>query len=557
MFGKKEKEIILKYCLQNAVFYNGKANANAVLGKVLKEKPELKKNIKELGIEIGKTVKKINTMRPDEQRKMLEKIDSHLLEKEVKKKGLPELKNAKIGKVVTRLAPSPTGALHISHLPRAVFLSWLYAKKYKGKFLLRFEDTDAKKVQKEFYNWILDDLKSLGIKPDGVYKQSERIEIYYKHAEKLLKTGLAYVCFCSADKFRKLKKLKKECSDRKNSREKNLLEWKNMLAGKYNEGDVVVRLKTSMNEKNPVLRDPPLLRISKDKHPLTGTKYKVWPLYNFACIIDDHLLGVTHVFRGKEHEHNTAVQAKIAEAFNWKPPTTLNFGMIHLPGVSMHKREIREGIKNGVYTGWDDIKLPTVKSLLRRGYQPKTFEELAIQTSLSKTDIKLGWENLNGINRKIIDPIANRYAAVINPVKIKIIGMPKIKEIIRPLHPDFPKRGTKKIPIDLNKIWISKEDYKNLQGKNVRLIGLFNIKLKDRKAVYTGNEILKGMQKIQFVSTPNVKINIIRPDSKLSGIGEPELKKLKLGSIVQFERIGFARFDCKKNNIYEFWFTHK
>ena len=160
MLTKEGKEVVLKYCLQNAIFYSGKANPGAVIGKVLGEREELRKKVKDVRTEIEKIVKSVNKLSPDEQKKRLEEMAPKLLKKPEKKEGLPDLKGAKMGKVVTRFAPAPTGPIHIAHLMRAVFLSYIYAKKYKGKFYIRFEDTDPKKVEAEFYDWILEDLEA-------------------------------------------------------------------------------------------------------------------------------------------------------------------------------------------------------------------------------------------------------------------------------------------------------------------------------------------------------------------------------------------------------------
>ncbi|RLJ09581.1 MAG: glutamate--tRNA ligase, partial [Candidatus Aenigmatarchaeota archaeon] len=189
-----------------------------------------------------------------------------------------------------------------------------------------------------------------------------------------------------------------------------------------------------------------------------------------------------------------------------------------------------------------------------RGYQPEAFKKFAIQCGLTKHDIFLDWENLNGINRKIIDPVANRYMAVVDPVKISIEDGPEIKKVKTPLHPDFPERGEKTIPVNLAKIYIESEDFTKLKGKEVRLKHLGNVIL-DRKSRYIGNEIKKDIKKIHWVSEPYINIKIITPSETLKAIAEPWIKRLKTGSIVQFERFGFCRLDSKKEMI--FYFTHK
>lgn len=537
---ERERELILKYCLQNAVFYKGKASPGAVMGKVLAENPGLRKRAGELGKEIARTVKEVNKLSPEEQKKKLGKMAPELLERKEKEQGLPELEGAVTGKVVTRFAPAPTGPLNIAHLLRAALLSYIYAKRYRGRFILRLEDTDLKKVRKEYYRWIEEDLENAEVKPDLVVRESDHIERCYKLAEELMGKGKMYVCSCSAEGFRELKKKKKECPCRKQDRKTGMAEWKRMLNGELKEGQAVVRLKTGMAEPNPVLRDPPMLRIAEGEHPLTGKKYRVWPLYNFMCTTEDHDLGVTHVFRAKEHEHNTAVQKLVYQAFGWKQPITINFGMIYLPGAKLHTRDIKEMIEKGEVTGWDDPRLHTVRALLRRGFQPQAFKELAEVTGLSKSDIILGWENLEGINRKIIDPMANRFMVVKEPVKVGLKGVEK-KEVEVLVHPDFPERGKRKLPVS-GSVWLQKADLEGIKGE-FRLIGLGNFKLKGKSAEFTGDKIVKGMPKIQWVGEPALDVEVLTPQGTWKGKGEASLGKLKEGGLLQMERIGFGRVD--------------
>lgn len=554
-----EKELILKYALQNAIFYSGKANPKAVLGKILASEPELRKDIRAVEEEIAEAIKDVNSASIEEQRQRLEDLAPKMIVKEKKiQKELPDLPKARIGGVVTRFAPSPTGPLSLPHLLRAASLSFLYARKYKGRFILRLEDTDPGKIQRDFYDYIKRDLKDSGIEWDQLVMQSDYMEEYYKYAEQLIRKGYAYTCSCSPKAFQGLKIRRKDCPSRKKGPDQHLKKWRDMLAGKYGEGTAVVRLKTSMKNKNPAMRDPPLLRISEAEHPLKGRKYKVWPLYNFACVIDDHVLGVTHVFRGKEHENNTHVQERIYKALDWKPPNVINFGMIQLPGEKLHTRDIKEMVREKRVSGWDDISLPTIRALLRRGFQPQAFRACALGCGLTKTDIMFNWESLEKENRRVLDSLANRYMAVLEPAKISVRGSPnQIRKVSQPLHPDFPRRGRKEIPVQLDSIYISGDDHKKLQGKEFRLKGLVNVRLDGNIANYTGNAVVRDMQKIQWVSEPHVKVRIVRPRGELEGIAEPALKKAGKGSVVQLERTCFGRIDDRKGDTATVWFAHK
>jgi glutamyl-tRNA synthetase len=553
----KDKEMILKYALQNAVFYKGKANPGAVLGKVLSQSPDLRGRVVEVRKDVERIVKEVNVQSFEEQKKHLEKLAPEMMEREKKEQEeLPDLPNAEHGKVVTRFAPSPTGPLNLGQFFRAVMISYAYAKKYGGKFILRIEDTDAKKIEKEFYDWMKEDLRHCGISWDEFYMQSDRIETYYKYAEELVKKGHAYVCTCQCDDFKACKLDMKECPCRLLPSHDHLARWKDMLSGKYDDGEAVLRLKLDMCCPNPVMRDPPIFRVSKTPHPLKGEKYAAWPLYNLSCVIDDHLLGITHVFRGKEHEHNTTVQKTIANFLGWGFPTVVNFGMIRYPEEKLHTRDIKEWIKEGKISGWDDPRVPTIRAVLRRGFQPEALQQYGIALSLTKTDVTLDWGKLETLNRRIIDPKAGRYMVVTDPVKISVESHNAKKEVFEPLHPEFPEMGKKKVPVDPSKIYVSGEDYEKLKNGIIRLKGLFNVCL-GKTCKYIGDDVVREMPKIQWVSEPHVKVNIVMRESTVSGIGEPELAKVKDGGIIQMERIGFGRIDSKTKDSVTVYFAHK
>ncbi|MEM7822816.1 MAG: glutamate--tRNA ligase [Candidatus Aenigmatarchaeota archaeon] len=547
MLSQKDKDVVLRFCLQNAILHNGKADEKAVLSKVLGTRPELRVKIDELRKEINKIIKDINKLDISKQKEKLEKIAPELLEKEKEKFELPDIKTKE--KFVTRFAPSPTGPLNIFHFLRPVYIPYYYAKKYHGIWILRFDDTDPARIERQFYDFIIEDLRNFGIIPDKIIYQSDSIEDCYSKAKKLLDEKKAYICTCPVEKFKELKERKINCPCR-DGRHAKL--WSEILTGKIKEGHAVVRLKTSMQSPNPAIRDPPLLRIIEAEHPRKGKKYKLWPVYNFASVICDHNEGITHIFRGKEHEHNTEIQKMIYSALGWDTPSVINFGMIYFPTEKMHTRDIKRAIKEGKLKGWDDPRLPTLRALLRRGFDPEALKQLSLKIGLTKTDIKLGWENIEAFNRKIIDPKSNRYFFVPNPVRISIDGI-KTKEVKLKLHPDFGERGERVIPVERDRIYIDRSDWEKMQGKEIRLIGLCNIRLKGDKGECTGLEIKKEIQKIQWVSEPHLNLRLIRPEGEISGFCEPDLVKVEIGKTVQLERIGFGRVDAKNSEIVIYW----
>lgn len=561
MISEGKIQEIRKYVLQNAVFYNGKASPDAVLGKIMASEPELRSMANEVRNEIDKVIGEVNQLSPEEQKRQLKGMDARMLKKKVKQQeGLPPLRDAVKGKVVTRFAPSPTGPLSIFQMSRAVMLSYMYAKDYKGRFIVRIEDTDPKNIKKEYYEMIKQDLLNVGVRWNKLVMQSDHLPIYYRHAEKLIKNSKVYACLCSAEKFRELKKKKQNCPCRDFSPKENLDYWRHALSGKYKDGEVVFRLKTSMHDPNPVLRDPPLLRINKSRHPRKGTKYNVWPLYNYSCAIDDHVLGVTHVFRGKEHEHNTAVQRRLYEALGWEPAVVINFGMIYLPGEKFHTRDVVEMIKRGEISGWDDPRLPTVRALIRRGFVPEAFRLLSMQVGLTKHDINIDWETFYGINRKIIDSNAERYRVVIDPVGIDVSSCIKDTEtgdsVNVQKHPE--RNDIRKVPVT-PRIYISREDFRKFSGKNIRLLDLFNLKLdKSKKCKPSKSQLITDkVQKIQWVPEGGVPVKILKPDGTVEGIGEPGMKELDVGNVIQMLRIGFGRVDSNRKGKVTIVFAHK
>ena len=347
------RELIHKSALLNAVKHEGKAQAGPVVGKILGEKPEYRNNVKELSAVINEIVKEVNGLSPEEQKRIVEQNwpETFLKEKAEEKK-LPPLPNVeKYQRVITRYAPNPDCVLHLGSA-RAIVLCHEYAKMYKGKFILRFEDTDPKlkRPELEFYDLIREDLAWLECKPDEEYIQSDRVPIYYEHAEKLLKDGNAYVCTCKPEDFRKKILAQKPCVCRNLPVEENLRRWKSMLDGGYKEGEAVVRVKTDLDHPNPAVRDWPALRVldnEKYPHPRVGSKYRVWPLYNLAAGVDDHLMGITHIIRGKEHLTNEVRQTFMYKHFGWKYPEAIHYGRLKITGATLSKSKIVQGMREG------------------------------------------------------------------------------------------------------------------------------------------------------------------------------------------------------------------
>jgi len=549
-------EIILKHVLLNATQYEGKANLKAVIAKLLAEDPELKNNIVQVMKEASEIIKKVNSCELEKQKQKLEEMGIKI-EKKSKEDNheLSDLPNAIPGEVVTAFPPEPSKYPHIGHA-KAALINYLYAKKYNGKFLLRFEDTNPKLVKQEYYDAIIDGLKWLGIEWDGEIDYiTDHIDEYYHATEKLINGNKAYVCSCKSEEISKHRREMTECSCRNKSIQENLEDWKKMLSGEIQEGEATVRLKISMSHKNAVMRDPSIMRIINHSHVRTGDKYRVWPMYDFGTSLMDSWEGVTHRIRSKEFEMRKELQQFIQESLDLPTTRIEEIARFNLEGVESSGRKIREMIDTGQLLGWDDPRLTTLMALKRRGFQPEAIREFLVATGVSKSESTITWNKFESFNRKVIEPIANRYFAVFDPVEISVSGCPEVNQAEEPLHPDYPERGNRIVPVNTNKIFISKQDFDKYQGKEVRLIGLFNIILEEN-AKYVGNEIVQEMPKIQWVSENNVPVSIVMDNgSEKECIAEPEVSNLKVDDIIQFFRFGFCRLDDKEG--VRFYFTHK
>jgi glutamyl-tRNA synthetase len=325
---------------------------------------------------------------------------------------------------------------------------------------------------------------------------------------------------------------------------------------KFKPGQVTVRMKIDMQHLNTTLRDPSIMKISSAPHARTGKKFKVWPLYDFGTAMMDVWEKVTHRVRTKEFELRGELQDRIRSSLGYRSPVIIEMGRFQIRGAVTKGREIREMIAGKKLLGWDDPRLTTLIALRRRGFVPEAIKDFLLSTGLTKAESEIEWEALEAYNRKAVDAVANRYFAIMQPVWIIIGGMPKMKGVKLLLHPDFPKRGSKKIPIDRKEIFVEKNDYENLKGRTVGLIGLGTIKL-SKESQFGEKQIPHELQKIQWVSKPNVRIDIVMPDgSTKKGIGEVNMKKLKVDQMIQLVRVGFCRVD-KVNKDIVLYYAHK
>ncbi len=574
------KDLIRKAALLNAVSHDGKAQAGAMVGKILGERQDLRTRVKELSGIINTIVNEVNSLSFAEQKAIVEENWPETQKKEkAEEKKLSPLPNAeKYTQIVTRFSPNPDCVLHLGSA-RAIILSHEYARMYSGKFILRFEDTDPKIKRPSliFYDSIRQDLKWLGCSVDEEYIQSDRLPIYYEYTERLIRDGNAYVCECSPEEFRKKTLAKQPCPCRVLSPAENLENWNRMLSGGYAEGQAVVRIKTDLENPNPAVRDWPALRVIDTKkypHPRVGSKYVVWPLYNLAAGLDDHLMGMTHIIRGKEHYTNMVRQKYMYEYLGWKYPEAIHYGRLKITGAFLSKSKIVQGIKEGTYTGFDDPRLGTFAALRKRGITPEAIKKMIIDVGIKSNDVTLSWENLYSYNRKILDATSNRYFFVADPAELKVSQLPKTFHAKLPLHPDKPEWGFREYivaPEGAEKtasFWISKKDAEAMENdKVIRLMELFNIKVEGK----TGNSATatfasESYEDVRKIKAPLIQwiprgeefpCQVVMPDASVTeGFAESACKKLKPDAIIQFERFGFTRINEVNQKIIAYY-AHK
>jgi len=569
---------IRKAAVLNAVRHDGKADWKAVLSNLLGDNPDLRSKARELIVLVQKVVQETNTQSLAELEAVAKQNwpDEIVREHAEEVRTLPPLPNVQnYPLIVTRIAPNPDFALHIGNA-RAAILCHDYARMYKGKFIVRFEDTDPrlKKAQIEYYDLIREDLRWLGCEWDAECIQSDRLELYYDVGKTLLTKGAAYVCQCPPEQFRDLVNRSLPCPDRNLPNSEHIERWNKMLEGGYGEGEAVVRVKTDLNHPNPAIRDWPGFRIIDTKqnpHPRVGSKYRVWPLYNIACGVDDHDLRITHVIRGKEHLTNMARQRYLFEHMGWKYPDDVHYGRLKVEGMELSKSKLMKALDSGEVSGVDDPRLGTLAALRRRGYSPEAIRKLIWDVGPKPVDVTVSWDNMNSLNRKIIDPTSPRYYFVPNPIKARVSGVEKEYEVKAPLHPQHPEMGTRTLRIQTREgaadFYLSGSDTPLLKtNRSVRLMGLFNIRIGESvngqvNAEFTGETVSesKDVPMVQWVpAEENVSARVVLPDATVTnGLAEVGVRSLKVGSVIQFVRFGFGRVDSISGDGVTVYFAHQ
>ncbi|KFQ41391.1 Bifunctional glutamate/proline--tRNA ligase, partial [Nestor notabilis] len=489
-----------------------------------------------------------------------------------------ELPGAEMGKVIVRFPPEASGYLHIGHA-KAALLNQHYQVNFKGKLIMRFDDTNPEKEKEDFEKVILEDVAMLHIKPDQFTYTSDHFETIMKYAEKLIQEGKAYVDDTPAEQMKAEREQRVESKHRNNCVNKNLQMWEEMKKGTEYGQTCCLRAKIDMSSNNGCMRDPTLYRCKNQPHPRTGSTYKVYPTYDFACPIVDSIEGVTHALRTTEYHDRDEQFYWIIEALGIRKPYIWEYSRLNLNNTVLSKRKLTWFVNEGLVDGWDDPRFPTVRGVLRRGMTVEGLKQFIAAQGSSRSVVNMEWDKIWSFNKKVIDPVAPRYTALLKDAVVPV-NIPEAQEEMKEVakHPKNDAVGLKPVWYG-SRVLIEGADAETLtEGEVVTFINWGNIVITKLNRNSSGkvvsidaklnleNKDFKKTTKITWLAEtprapliPTVCVNyehlITKPvlgkdedfkqyinrNSKQEELmlGDPCLRELKKGDIIQLQRRGF------------------
>lgn len=413
-----------------------------------------------------------------------EAVSRNFIEQEIDK----DLAEGVCNHVQTRFPPEPNGYLHIGHA-KSILLNYGLAKKYNGKFNMRFDDTNPTKEKTEFVESIIADVKWLGADfEDRLFFASNYFDQMYECAVLLIKKGKAFVCDLSADEIREYRgdftTPGKESPYRNRSVEENLALFEQMREGKYQDGEKVLRAKIDMASPNINMRDPVIYRVARMSHHNTGDKWCIYPMYDFAHPIEDAIEHITHSICTLEFEdHRPLYDWVVRECEFENPPRQIEFAKLYLTNVITGKRYIKKLVEDGIVDGWDDPRLVSIAALRRRGYTPESIRMFVDMVGVAKANSSVDYAMLEYCIREDLKLKRARMMAVLNPVKLVIDNYPEgqTEELDVPNNLENPELGSRKVPFG-RELYIEREDFMEeppkkyfrlFPGNEVRLMGAY------------------------------------------------------------------------------------
>ncbi|XP_017281365.1 bifunctional glutamate/proline--tRNA ligase isoform X2 [Kryptolebias marmoratus] len=489
-----------------------------------------------------------------------------------------ELPGAEMGKVVVRFPPEASGYLHIGHA-KAALLNQYYQVTFKGKLIMRFDDTNPEKEKEDFEKVILEDVAMLQIKPDQFTYTSDHFPTIMRLAEKLLTEGKAYIDDTPPEQMKQEREQRVESKCRNNTVEQNMKMWAEMKAGSEYGQTCCMRAKIDMNSNNGCMRDPTLYRCKNTPHPRTGATYNVYPTYDFACPIVDSLEGVTHALRTTEYHDRDDQFYWFINALGLRKPHIWEYARLNLNNTVLSKRKLTWFVDQGYVDGWEDPRFPTVRGVLRRGMTVEGLKQFIAAQGGSRSVVNMEWDKIWAFNKKVIDPVAPRYTALsgsyVVPVSISE-ATEEMKEVAK--HPKNAEIGMKEVWYGPRVLVEGADAETFTEGETVTFINWGNLiitkinKGADGKVVSMearlnlDNKDFKKTAKITWLAEtekapllPTICVNfqpliskaVITKDddfkeyinknskSEEKMLGDPCLKNLKKGDIIQLQRRGF------------------
>ena len=558
-----------KHALFNALKHDSDPDVGAIMGPLMGENPDFRPHGNQVPGVVGQVVGTIGQLDREARRERLAELDADLIaeldaEDEDDEQTLPDLPNVEAYDTVRlRAAPNPNGPWHLGHARMPAVIG-TYCDRYDGEFVVRFDDTDpeTKRPDLSAYDAILDDIEYLGFEPDEVYRASDRVETYYEYAHKLIELGNAYTCDLPAEEFSALKKDGTPSPNRDKAPETVLDEFAAMVDGEYNSGEMVLRVKTDIEHKNPALRDWVAFRMIDTPHPREeASEYRCWPMLDFQSAIDDHLTGITHIIRGIDLQDSAKRQQFLYDYFDWEYPEVLHWGHVQIDEYDskMSTSTIAELIASGELDGWDDPRAPTLQSVRRRGIRGEAIVEAMIGLGMSTSDVDLAMSSIYASNRDRVDDEANRYFLVRDGQRVPLGGEAKPAAGHPPLHPNHEDRGTREIPVD-DAVLVEPDDLPS-EGERIWLKGYGCVRYADGEFVATGDDISAvrddGVAVIHWVPAEStVSVTMRTPDGDVTGLAEPAFAETEVNEIIQFERIGFVRVDSHDDESAVVYYAH-
>ena len=416
-----------------------------------------------------------------------ETVSRNFIEQEIDK----DLAEGVYNHVQTRFPPEPNGYLHIGHA-KSILLNYGLAKKYGGKFNLRFDDTNPTKEKTEFVESIIEDVKWLGADFENrLFFASNYFEQMYECAVLLIKKGKAFVCDLTAEEIREYRgdfnTPGKESPYRSRSVEENLRLFEEMKEGKYKDGEKVLRAKIDMASPNINMRDPVIYRVAHMSHHNTGDTWCIYPMYDFAHPIEDAIEHITHSICTLEFEdHRPLYDWVVRECEFENPPRQIEFAKLYLTNVVTGKRYIKKLVEDKIVDGWDDPRLVSIAALRRRGYTPEAIKMFVDLVGVSKANSSVDYALLEYCIREDLKLKKPRLMAVLNPVKLVIDNYPEgqTEELEIPNNLENPELGSRKVPFG-RELYIEREDFmeeppkkyfRMFPGNEVRLMGAYYVK---------------------------------------------------------------------------------